>query len=194
MADHNANLGSTSAQEVVVATGRGPHVYRTYPVQAGQDELAAGLVVSLDAAGEAVPFDTAQELTADGNNSDTEFGFSLGGPVVPGSVSVSDGVETFADDGFGSLVGDAGGSGSVNYQTGAVLATFNTAPADTEDIVVCGYKPAIRGVLNRAVAAGAVTCEAIVMGQVNRKQLAVGASEPTDAQLLALDRNLIWPL
>jgi len=48
-----------------------------------------------------------------------------GVPLLPGSVSVSDWQgQILSDDGNGSLVGD--GSGTVNYQTGAISVTFTS--------------------------------------------------------------------
>jgi len=44
------------------------------------------------------------------------------------SVSVTDGVETFTDTGNGTLTGSAGGTGTVNYATGACSVTFAVAP------------------------------------------------------------------
>lgn len=53
-------------------------------------------------------------------------------------VTVTDTVETFKDDRNGNMVGDAGGTGTVNYATGEVSVTFNTAPANAQAIT-CGY-------------------------------------------------------
>ena len=50
-------------------------------------------------------------------------------PISSGTVVVDDTVEVFSDDGSGVLTGNLGGSGTVNYQTGAIAVTFNTAPA-----------------------------------------------------------------
>jgi len=52
-------------------------------------------------------------------------------PVVPGSVTAKDtaAAETFSDDGFGVLTGSAGGSGTIDYETGEISVTFNSAPA-----------------------------------------------------------------
>ena len=197
MADHLANLGSVTAQETLVDAGRGPHVFRMYPVQAGLATLAAGLLVALDRLGQLVPFDAAQEAAASGDGAAKTFTFALGGPVVPGSITVGDGTEAFSDDGFGTLTGDAGGSGTVNYATGAVSATFNAAPAEATSNIECGYKPQVRGVLRRECLEGAVTAEVIVMGQVVTSALTVGVDAPaaaSSAQLLDLDRSNIWPI
>lgn len=42
-------------------------------------------------------------------------------------VSVTDGVETFADNMDGTLTGNLGGTGTINYTTGAISVTFHTA-------------------------------------------------------------------
>lgn len=46
-------------------------------------------------------------------------------PITPGSFSLTDGVEMFRDDGATALVGSAGGSGAIDYGTGAWSVTFN---------------------------------------------------------------------
>jgi len=55
-------------------------------------------------------------------------------PISAGSVVVDDTVEVFSDDGAGVLTGNAGGSGTVNYTTGAISVTFNAAPANGQVI------------------------------------------------------------
>jgi hypothetical protein len=49
---------------------------------------------------------------------------------------VTDGVETFLDNKNGVMIGSAGGTGTVNYATGAVSVTFNTAPILSAAITV----------------------------------------------------------
>ena len=51
-----------------------------------------------------------------------------------GTVIVTDGTETFTDDGLGVLTGDAGGTGTVNYDTGAYSIVFNSVVAVSTDI------------------------------------------------------------
>jgi hypothetical protein len=53
-------------------------------------------------------------------------------------VAVTDGTETFQDDRNGNMVGSAGGTGTVNYATGAVSVTFAVAPANLQAIT-CSY-------------------------------------------------------
>lgn len=52
--------------------------------------------------------------------------------------SITDTVETFTDDRVGNLVGSLGGTGTINYATGACSVTFNTAPAGAQAIT-CSY-------------------------------------------------------
>ncbi|MFN3658180.1 MAG: hypothetical protein ACK4UO_13065 [Pseudolabrys sp.] len=52
--------------------------------------------------------------------------------------SVTDGVETFVDDRNALMVGNLGGTGTVNYATGAVSVTFATAPLAAATIT-CEY-------------------------------------------------------
>lgn len=56
-------------------------------------------------------------------------------PVIVGSFTATDGVETFSDNGNGTLTGDAGGTGTLNYTTGAWSLTFNTAVVDGVSIL-----------------------------------------------------------
>jgi hypothetical protein len=52
--------------------------------------------------------------------------------------AVTDTVETFVDDRNGNMVGSLGGTGTINYATGAVSVTFNTAP-NTLPAITCSY-------------------------------------------------------
>lgn len=64
-------------------------------------------------------------------------------PILPATLIVTDNTETFADTNTNfnatqpvALTGSAGGTGSINYSTGALSVTFNTAPASGRAITV----------------------------------------------------------
>lgn len=54
-------------------------------------------------------------------------------------IVVTDGVETFTDDFNGVLTGDKGGAGTINYTTGEISVTFNTAVSNSQNIT-CDYQ------------------------------------------------------
>ena len=60
--------------------------------------------------------------------------FTSNVPIRAGSVIVDDTVEVFSDDGAGVLTGSAGGTGTVNYVTGAIAVTFAVAPINGQTI------------------------------------------------------------
>lgn len=64
-------------------------------------------------------------------------------PILPNTLIVTDNTETFADTNTNfnatqpvALTGSAGGTGSINYSTGALSVTFNTAPSSGQAIYV----------------------------------------------------------
>ena len=61
---------------------------------------------------------------------------------MAGTVIVTDNVETFTDDSNGILTGDQGGTGTVDYTTGAVSVTFATAPTSGTNVTLSweGYE------------------------------------------------------
>lgn len=54
-------------------------------------------------------------------------------------VRITDGTETFTDDRNGVLVGSAGGTGTINYATGAYSVTFNANVANSQAITADYY-------------------------------------------------------
>lgn len=61
--------------------------------------------------------------------------FKAAGPKrICFEVVATDTVETFTDNGDGTLGGSLGGTGTINYMTGAFSITFNTAPLNTQAI------------------------------------------------------------
>jgi len=63
-----------------------------------------------------------------------------GFPIYPGTLTISDNVETFEDTSTTwttsdvALSGSLGGSATINYNTGSVSVTFNSAPASGQNI------------------------------------------------------------
>lgn len=55
-------------------------------------------------------------------------------------VTITDGTETFTDDYNGVLTGSLGGTGTINYMTGAYSVTFNTAPIVGVNNVTATYQ------------------------------------------------------
>lgn len=72
----------------------------------------------------------------------TYSGTLLVNPILGGSFSATDGVETFTDNGDGTLTGSAGGTGTINYSTGAWSLTFNANPG-VNAAITATYSPQI---------------------------------------------------
>ncbi len=93
--------------------------------------------------------DIAAEILGSGDGTAKIFNFTLAAlPASAGSLTVTDGVETFTDNGDGDLIGSAGGSGIVNYETGKLKVTFNSAPANAVNITA-DYKQVTRSAAGR---------------------------------------------
>lgn len=86
-----------------------------------------------------------------GNGTTTDFTGTLSSPpVIPGTVEVTAGTVLLTDNGDGTLSG-AGGSGTINYETGDIAVSFTTAPANGTAVVV-DYKTAtLEGALGARV-------------------------------------------
>lgn len=82
-------------------------------------------------------------------------------------ISVTDATETFYDNSDGTLTGDKGGTGTINYATGAISVTFNTAPAGAQAIEVSGYyeDPTSTGIADFGFSATRVAGEGFVLRQ-----------------------------
>jgi len=50
------------------------------------------------------------------------------------AITATDGTETFTDNNDGTLTGSAGGTGTINYTSGSISVTFNTAPTNSQAI------------------------------------------------------------
>jgi hypothetical protein len=182
---HDAVLGTTTKRETQILVGDG-HVVRTYPfATALTGVLLAGALVALTAGRELYPYGVTQDTDlGQGDGAEKTFTGSLGGLVQAGSVTVTDGTESFADDGFGVLTGDAGGTGKVNYLTGDVSVTCNAAP-ENGAAVSASCTHWCRGCLVRDAEIGAVDGEVVTSGGVNAAELTMPNGDPATAAALA---------
>ncbi len=191
MSAHNATIGQETLRDVVVAVGD-HNLIRHMPLKSGLPLLPAGQLMSEDHNQELVPFDLA--MTADlavGDGAATTFEFDLGGPLLPGELTLTDGVETFSDDGYANITSDGAGSGKINYHEGKVSVTFAAAPTNGSAISVT-YKRTLSGVLARDCPASAASAELICRGRVSRSELSVNGQPLTPANYRKLDRAGIF--
>lgn len=82
------------------------------------------------------------ESVGTGNGATTTFTGTLavvGSGKTLAHISITDATETFTDDRNGNLVGNLGGTGTINYATGAYSVTFNTAPVNLQAITASYY-------------------------------------------------------
>lgn len=157
-----------------------------------------GLLLTEQLDGVGVPLqEVSAEVLATGDGGTAAYTGTLAAaiPVEPGSLVVTDGVESFRDDGCGRLVGDAGGSGTIDYQTGAYSVTFDTNVGNGTD-VTADYLTAVDFVLDATVDTASEGSGLVVdHGTVSRHTLKVGAtaqSEPAAATMKILRKHGIW--
>jgi len=114
----------------------------------GLGALSAGLLLAHSPEG-AVPYEeVAAEALGIGDGALKDFATTLAkAPIHPGTLAITDGVETFADDGCGRLVGSAGGTGVIDYATGDGSVTFSAAVANGVS-VAASYARRFAGVLD----------------------------------------------
>ena len=91
---------------------------------------------------------TLGEVIYEGTDAPVPPGNLLNVPVIPGSVVISDGVETFNDIATpGVLAGSLGGTGTLAYDTGAYTLSFATPPVlDVE--VIANYNQGLTPQIN----------------------------------------------
>lgn len=145
-----------------------------------------GLVLGKDESGIYLPYAEGTILLGTGDGSETEFSDEVG-PIEPGSASVVAGSVTLTDDGCGNLVGDDG-SGTLNYQTGKVNATFDAAVANAAEVNLT-RKPDPCAVLDVETDT-AKTGSALVVrfGPVRKSELKTGVSSPVAATAAVIRR------
>mgnify|MGYP006280760309 CR=1 FL=1 len=191
----DAKLSTQNYSEAGVVDNSHPPIIVAMDVVADQGDLVPGLVASKNGAEKVVPYKEFTESIGTGDNSTVDFTGTLSnGPVRPGTVEITDETETFADDECGRLTGDAGGSGTVDYLTGAVSVSFNAAPATDADISAT-YTNRVAGVVTlRTDTAKEDTVPVQVHGTAVRNKLSVDGSEPTVADIRAIRAAGIYPV
>ncbi len=184
--------GKTSSGTIQTERARagGNHapVIASVPLDADDDTWPCGLIMSRDADGKAYPYGAATLKIGTGDGAAETFVATLGA-IEPGTLAVTDGVETFADDGFGDLTGSAAGTGKVNYQTGKVSVTFHAAPANAANVnATLTREPGL--VLDEETDTSALGSGlAVIHGPVRLDALKVGVDTPA-APSAALIRKL----
>jgi len=167
-------------------------------VKADQGILPVGLIATKDANALLVPYEeVSAEVLGTGDGSVKAYsGTLVKGPVEPGSVVVTDGVETFSDDGLGRLLGDAGGTGTIYYGSKAIAVEFNANVVNETDVEV-SYVTAIDGVLDEPVdTTKSASGIYIPHGSVRQDVLKVGVSSPADPDatlLMRMNARGIYP-
>lgn len=138
------------------------------------------------------------ESVGTGDGSDTTFSGTLAHPYVVGrslSIVCSSPSVTLTDDGNGLLTG-TGGSGTINYSTGAWAVTYDVAPVLAATIIATAYdyeNPTSEGVADFTYSATRLA------GQGDFQFQAQGSDEiqtvlPYDGEFYVLHERSIWLL
>ena len=194
----NGKVGSfTRSEERARIAGHDP-VVMACKLTAADGIYPCGLLLTRNALGVMIALALiAAEVLATGDGNTKAYTGTLGDfPVEPGTVVITDAVETFADDGVGRLVGDAGGTGTIDYRTGDYAITFAVNVLLASD-VEADYSTTFDGVLDEEVDTAASPAGLYVgHGTVDSNVLKVGKTvkaAPTDAQLMLMQKKGVYP-
>jgi hypothetical protein len=194
----NGQVGSFSRdEERAQVPGHAP-VILSGKLTASDGVYPTGLVLTRNAAGVLIPLvEVVDEIIATGNGATQVYNDTLASfPVEPGTLAITDGVETFSDDGSGRLTGSAGGSGAINYKTGAISLDFNANVGNGTNITG-DYVTAVDGVLDEQVdTAYSASGLYVGHGTVDSTVLKVGKTAkaaPSASLLMLLQRKGIFP-
>jgi len=131
-----ANGSFQKDEQQVVGTSTGGGVKETISSTLLETPIAPGSVTVEFT--DPTEYDSEVIGTTDGT--DSFSGSVANAPVAPGGVSVTDssGTENFTDNADGTLTGANGGSGFVDYRTGAIELTYDSSaiPVADEDVQV----------------------------------------------------------
>lgn len=101
------------------------------------------------------------------SGSGTDYSKEEGRVIAPGTLAIDDGTETFTDNADGTLTGNNGGDGRVNYRTGSWDITFGAAPTTPVNV---SYMAGTYEVLGSSSAA-----EATDSGTASRPGISAGS-------------------
>lgn len=182
----SGNISSTTYEAVRAGLPMGKINTASVPLAADNKTWPCGLVMGKKADGKFTPYGSITELAGTGDGTEKSFTAQVG-PIEPGSVSLVAGAVTLADDGCGNLT-SAGGSGSVNYQTGKVIGNFTVAPANAAEVNLT-HKPDPCAVLDAetdtSVADSAIATK---FGAVKKTLLKVGVDAPATPAAAVFER------
>lgn len=116
-----------------------PSGYTNFVPEAKIDYQVLSFYQEPDLFEDAYPLNVQRVTSWTGDGTTTAFATTLGDGYLPlrdGSVLVDDTIEVGEDDGDGNLISSITGTtgGTVNYSTGAISYTFQTAPASGQSI------------------------------------------------------------
>jgi hypothetical protein len=143
----NGKIGEFSRnEERAIGTGHKPVLASVSFNSVGQ--LSVGRLITKTAMG-AVPLVVAEnEVLATGNGTISNYsGFLGNSPIEPGNLTITDGTESFIDDGCGNLFGSDGGTGSIRYDIGEFSINFNNNVNNGID-VTASYITSFYGVID----------------------------------------------
>ena len=194
----NGKIGTIARDDERAQDPGHPPVIQAGKLKANDGVYPTGLLLTRKSDGKLEPVQvvTSEVLATGDGNTKAYSGFLAAGlPIEPGSLTISDGVEAFTDDGQGGLIGDAGGTGTINYKSTAYTASFNANVVLATE-VVGGYQTVMDGVLDEETDTDEVEAGLyIAHGTVRRDVLKIGKTTktaPTVSQLAVLARRGIW--
>jgi len=186
---YDAVKNQTTFKESSIVDHNHPPVIVTLEFEANSGTLKKGAIVSRNRGTNlAVAFENANETIGTGDGTVTDFNADLtNAPVAFETITVTDGTQTLTDNGHGVLEGD--GSGTINYQTGAVSVKFTNPPANGAAIRV-SYANRPIGVLTVELDTSKQTSAPVIKhGTVIKDMLLVQDNPASDTDIEILEKN-----
>lgn len=186
---YNAVKNQTTFKESSIVDHNHPPVIVTLEFEADSGTLKKGTIISKNALTNlAVAFKNASETIGAGDGTATDFSADLtDAPIASETVTVTDGTQILTDNGHGVLEGD--GSGTINYQTGALSVKFANPPANGA-VVSVSYANRPVGVLTADIDTSKETSAPVVKhATVIKDMLLVGDNPASDTDIEILEKN-----